>query len=405
MLKTPTSERPYGVMFNQGKIASRELTQPHRPCIARYSIKQASARCCAGTESHGSCPFRDTPSNADKCSSCEPCRISKIKCDHSTPTCGKCETRGITEQVTCHNASDLASTNDSKCFYHPNPMTKPAGTPRKKPGPRQRKANARCVDGRLASLTLSPPILRNEVNPVPLSGTWPSPPDSASRTTQADADPVRSFYLGSTSYASVFSEDRPLPDTVHQQPSERLRVTPSLSSRSMGTRHCQMGVGHSVVSKLAPFSFFEKSLKMYFEWHTSTALVGPLVMSLLPQLREDVRQLMDPGHDAYLMYAEMTKNTMKPLKVPSTMLPSGFHTLLTGQSLRWETLGLIMIVAASNAQFTSPDDPLFTLENGKQLAKDEFVEDMIQATNDCIMMCQVHGAVNDVMVWLVYSSK
>jgi hypothetical protein len=279
-------------------------------------------------------------------------------------------------------------------------MTKPAGTPRKKPEPRQRKANARCADGRLALLTLSPPTLRNEVNP-----TWPSPPDSTTQHTPAQADtaPARSFYLGSTSYASVFSEHRPLPDTVHQQPSEILSVTPSLSTRNMGTRHCQMSVGHSVVSKMAPFSFFEMSLKMYFEMHISTALVGPLILSLLPQLREDIRQLMDPGHDAYVMYAEMTKNTAKPLKVPPTMLPSEFHTLLTGQALRWETVGLVMVVAASNAQFTAPDDPLFTIE-GRRLAKDDFIEDMIHATNDCITMCQVHGAVNDVMVWLVYSS-
>lgn len=31
--------------------------------------------------------------------SCEPCRISKIRCDHATPTCEKCKTRGIIEQV------------------------------------------------------------------------------------------------------------------------------------------------------------------------------------------------------------------------------------------------------------------------------------------------------------------
>jgi hypothetical protein len=31
--------------------------------------------------------------------SCEPCRISKIGCDHATPTCQKCHTRGITDQV------------------------------------------------------------------------------------------------------------------------------------------------------------------------------------------------------------------------------------------------------------------------------------------------------------------
>ena len=291
-------------------------------------------------------------------------------------------------------------------------MTKPPGTPRKKPEPRHRRGDDRLSDGRssrdlgrLTSLNLSPPTLRNEAGAIPASNSWPTPPESASRTTQAGSDPARSFFLGSTSYASVFTEDCPLPDSVHQQPSERMSVTPSsVSSRNPGTRHCQIGVGHSVISRLAPFSFYEKSLKMYFEgWHAS-ALVGPLILSVLPQLREDLQQLKAPGSDVCHMFTELTKNTAKPLKVPSTMLPSEFHTLLTGKNLRWETLGLVLVVAASNAQFTSPMDPIFVLDDGSRLDKDAFIEDMIQAANDCITICQVHGAVNDVMVWLVYTN-
>jgi hypothetical protein len=165
-----------------------------------------------------------------------------------------------------------------------------------------------------------------------------------------------------------------------------------------------MSVGHSIVSRLAAFSFFEKSLKMYFESCFASALIGPLVMSILPQLREDLHLLTAPGADLHSMYAEMTKNTAKPLDVPSTMLPSEFHTLVTGSNLRWETLGLVLVIAASNAQFTAPLDPIFALEDGTKLDKDEFIEDMIQATNDCITICEVHGAVNDIMVWLVYHS-
>lgn len=40
--------------------------------------------------------------------SCEPCRKSKLKCDHVTPVCGRCI------------AKDIAQ----KCFYHPSPMTR-----------------------------------------------------------------------------------------------------------------------------------------------------------------------------------------------------------------------------------------------------------------------------------------
>ncbi|KAF2033852.1 hypothetical protein EK21DRAFT_57718 [Setomelanomma holmii] len=331
-----------------------------------------------------------------KLRSCEPCRISKIKCDHATPTCQKCQARGMVEQ----------------CFYHPNPMTKPAGTPRKKPEPRRRKEDLRSPDarssrdlGRLTSLTLSPPTLRNEVDTMPVSASWLTPPESASRSTQAGGDTARSFYLGSTSYASVFTEEHPLPESMHQQPSERMSLTPStVTNRTMGTRHCQIGVGHSIVSRLAPFSFYEKSLKMHFESNLGSALVGPLMLSILPQLREDLRQLTVTGSDVYKIYTDMTKNTAKPLKVPSTMVPSEFHTLVTGKNLRWETLGLILVIAASNAQFTSPADPIFMLEDGSKLEKDEWLENTIQAVNDCITICQVHGAVNDVMVWLVYAN-
>lgn len=283
-------------------------------------------------------------------------------------------------------------------------MTKPAGTPRKRPESRRRKLDSGLMDshsprghGRLASLTLSPPTLRNDVNTKPVTNVWPTPPDSATRAIQSGSHPARSFYLGSTSYAAVFTEERALPDTVHQQPSERLSVTPSVSGQTMGRRHCQFSVGASIVSTFSPFHFFEKSVKMYFETQKASALIAPLILSILPQLRNDLEQLNTAGSDAQLLYAEMTKNTARPLKVPSTMLPSEFHTLFTGKNLRWETLGLILAVAGSNAQYTSPGDPIFTLPDGKKLEKDTFIEDITHATNDCINICQVHGAVNDGM--------
>jgi len=42
-----------------------------------------------------------------KLQSCEPCRISKLRCDHVVPYCGRCVKRGRAEQ----------------CVYHPGPLT------------------------------------------------------------------------------------------------------------------------------------------------------------------------------------------------------------------------------------------------------------------------------------------
>jgi hypothetical protein len=285
-------------------------------------------------------------------------------------------------------------------------MTKPAGTPRKKPEPRRRKLEARRSDAhnheRLTSLALSPPTLRNDV-----VNSWPTPPGSASisKPTQPSPNPAQSFYLGSTSYAAVFRDEHPLPDSLHEQPAERLSVTPSASDRNvLGTRHCQMGVGHSIVARMLPFTFFERAVQRYFQVQKASALVGPLILSALPQLRDDLEQLTAVGSDTYSMYAELTKNTARPLRVPSTMQPSEFHSLFTGKNLRWETLGLIMSVAGFHAQFTSPNDPMFMLDDGTTLDRDTVIEDIIHATNDCIAICQAHGAVNDIMVWLIYSN-
>lgn len=287
-------------------------------------------------------------------------------------------------------------------------MTKPAGTPRKKPEPRRRRASlvaqsAQC-HGQLTSLTLSPPTLRHNANTDPVTAAWPTTPDSATRTTQVASDPIRSFYLGSTSYAAVFAENRAsLPDAVHEQPYEAPSVTPSPPTQATGSRHCQFSIGVSVVSALVPFQFFENSVRMYFDTQKASALIGPLIISILPQLRRDLQKLHAAGVNAPMLYAEMTRNTARPFKVPRTMLPSEFHTMMTGKNLRWETLGLILAVASSNAQFTSPHDPIFMLPDGRRLDKDRFIEDTIHAINDCISVCQIHGAVNDIMVWLVYT--
>lgn len=42
-----------------------------------------------------------------KLQSCEPCRKSKLRCDHTTPSCGRCVRRKRAEQ----------------CVYHPSPLT------------------------------------------------------------------------------------------------------------------------------------------------------------------------------------------------------------------------------------------------------------------------------------------
>jgi hypothetical protein len=291
-------------------------------------------------------------------------------------------------------------------------MTKPAGTPRKQPEPRRRVLKEKHSEARVSRDhgNLTPTLLSptTSARSDGLNG-WPSPPDS--RATQS-LDPARGFFLGSTSYASVFAEEGDLPESIHSNLGRAEHSSTSIigdvenpsaaHNKVSGTRFCQFGLAQPIISALTPFSLFEKSAMMYIEGNKMSYLLGPLVTSLLPQLKIDLEQLASAGTSAYKAYAEITRNTMQPLKVPPTMLASEFHTLLTGPNLRWETLGLILIVAGSQAQFTSPDSPIFLLEDGQRIDRDDFVKDMIHTSTQCISLCKVHGAVNDVVVWLIY---
>lgn len=156
------------------------------------------------------------------------------------------------------------------------------------------------------------------------------------------------------------------------------------------------------MEKFKPFSLFEKSIVKYFEINKASALEGVLVTVSLPQLLIDIKEIHAAGSERFSIYADITRNSRRPIKIPSNMLASEFHTLFTGSNLRWEMLGLILIVAGSNAVFTSPDDPIFTLEDGSKIDRDGFIEDMIHTSNDCIDLCQVHGTVSDMLVWLLY---
>ncbi|KAI1672513.1 hypothetical protein L13192_03372 [Pyrenophora tritici-repentis] len=160
----------------------------------------------------------------------------------------------------------------------------------------------------------------------------------------------------------------------------------------MGHRHCQFALGSLIVSTLSPFDFFEKACKLSFEiqkataLEKATALVAPLILSALPQLRKDLELLNAASNDT----CSICGYDKKYRKAPQ------------GKNLRWEALGLILVIAGCKAQYTAPNDPLFTLEDGKQINRDEFIEDIMHAANTCINICQTHGAVNEIMVSLVY---
>lgn len=101
-------------------------------------------------------------------------------------------------------------------------------------------------------------------------------------------------------------------------------------------------------------------------------MVGPLVLTALPQIKRDLEKIV-ASNSLDISYADITNNTTRPFKVPSSMTATKIHTLFTGPNLRWEILGLLFTISCLNAQFASPHDPLFTVDGSKKVNKDEFI--------------------------------
>lgn len=238
---------------------------------------------------------------------------------------------------------------------------------------------------------------------------WLSPPESVSRSpAAAQTQSARSFYLGSTSYAGVFAEEGPIPESIQCHPEKPGHQTPTTCVRGevvrgFGSRRCQVDVAESLVSKIPPFSLLESLLRFYYKSENlSTALDSPFLLNALPRLANDFKEL-STAEDKHALYAKITRNTARPFHVPPDIRPSEFHTLYSGENLRWETIGLVLITAAMPANFISPDDPMFTVDE-KKIDRDHFIEDMIYASDECISLCQIHGAGNDIMIWMLYHS-
>lgn len=334
-----------------------------------------------------------------------------MKCDHSLPKCQKCQNRGIGEQV--------SSTSIIICFVKLNAYVVLLSSCSINKAP---WSNTEALDS-ISYENFPTKVILLEVSNSVESDTVRSREDSAQNLSQASpeawqasvlttthrhirspAESVRPFYLGSTSYAAVFSEGRNVSSSIDGQSPETTITTPSLVSSGVRCGQlCEYGIGPAIIAKISSYSIYETSIKRYFETNRASALVAPLILSALPQLKRDIEQLAARGNSLEAFCAEITNNTARQIKVPSSMTASSFHKLFTGPNLRWEILGIMFAVSGMNAQYTSPDDPLFIVDGGRKIDREEFISDVISGSNSCIHLCQEHGAVNDLMVWLLYT--
>ncbi|KAJ5591965.1 uncharacterized protein N7459_002334 [Penicillium hispanicum] len=270
--------------------------------------------------------------------SCEPCRKSKLRCDHATPVCGRCVRRS----------------RQNLCLYHPAPLTR-ADLPRA----RQKSTHVELHDG---------------------CGIWSQKKVSVSTP----------GFLGHTSYSDVFTDNGSdiltggLASSINQLPFDAQRV--------------QLGARALLLLKYLPLcrAIVTARFKVWKGW----TLGWPITDMILTVTEEAWQALQQEASDehkrALLLSRRLFEKSAHPMEIHATTSWSEFAAITAG---RWETIGLLFTVVGLAMEFVSHEDTMFS-DHGWTDVKSLAV--IATAVGDlCLQFCDSAGIMNDMVCWLL----
>jgi hypothetical protein len=279
--------------------------------------------------------------------SCENCRRSKHRCDHTRPVCARCQHRGLV----------------SSCFYHPAPLTRPRGL----------RALGEAQGGMVDFGTVNTHLPQEDA------------PNQSKR--QSDQSPA------TLPWPSVAS------DAHH--PGFRLQ---GLGASDEAIRAEHVAVVAEMLFHLRDLDMIENLLNEYYQ-HSPAALVpGPLVLPALSALQTCFAGFVsfsEQGKDGitgtYLQLAEKVgQSTSTNIDIDLESTPSSFCASYAGAPLRLEAVGLVFALAGRSC--------LLGPGRGDD-RRDDFVHSMFRCSTCCLQIVrEVAPQINDPTVWLAYEN-
>ncbi|KAJ5917134.1 hypothetical protein N7466_010688 [Penicillium verhagenii] len=266
--------------------------------------------------------------------SCEPCRKSKLRCDHASPVCGRCIRR------------------DRKhlCVYHPSPLTRltQATTARDNPLSLPPRAPKTRENGR-------PPLTRainSREKPREKSTPVPPPIESTELSTilddwcQKQPTVQTPGFLGHTSYNDAFRDS--------DSGLELGSLSPSPETFAMNIENVQRGARALALLKHLPL-YREMLLARYKVWEGWT-IGRPITLMILGQTEEMWSSVQcdeaDETKQTLLLSKRLFEKQTQPIDIHSETRWTEFVSSVTG---RWETLGLLFTLIGLAADSTPRD--------------------------------------------------
>jgi hypothetical protein len=160
-------------------------------------------------------------------------------------------------------------------------------------------------------------------------------------------------------------------------------------------------IGMRLISRLEKFSVMQSLVEDYLNNSQVAPIAAPLVLGALSDLRKFLECDGEANGDKYALCLKITENTCRPFEIPPNVSAQQFHTLFTGDNLRWEFIGLAFTWMALSMLRSQGD--VFS-QNRELSNTSSLPETMAECSNSCISLCQNIVPPNDVMIWLLYDN-
>ncbi|KAI1327937.1 hypothetical protein F5Y16DRAFT_370190 [Xylariaceae sp. FL0255] len=332
-----------------------------------------------------------------KLQSCEPCRKSKLRCNHEVPVCSRCVKRKCVE----------------KCVYHPHPLTK------KRPA----KEEQHPLTPSTTTNEDSSPVLYQSIEPSDLElpqehhtnvsrskypETVSQPP--AQLTRAASAPPLRELtykrrkntgFFGATTHMSYFSENLShFGVAPTEDPDLNLRLAGITVTDDDIARGCQL------LSFLKDFTLIHDFINRFFDIGEGMGMViiEPIMKQwLAPLWAHHSETLKKRNPERLRRLSELLwRNTLSTISVKEDTDYKSFAQLTSGMNIRWEVIGLIAAIIGQCASTLVRTDLLFTQHN---VTKPQMARKMSEISNTCLNFSREAEALDDLFLWLLIENN
>ncbi|GFF51546.1 chromatin structure-remodeling complex protein RSC30 [Aspergillus udagawae] len=311
--------------------------------------------------------------------SCEPCRKSKLGCDHTRPICNRCVRRGRADQ----------------CLYHPAPLTKPRDTKaaaiRK---PRQKPTHS---PGQSANVSVSAagvsPIGIRDVS-VSVSASVSASPLTIGESHAWEKRPFANpGFLGLTSYSDNVTGYAAVLDHAM-----RPRDSGGSGSGSIAAvvDLRQVELGAQVLLLLDHLPLFEELLEKRFAIWEGWIFGTQMFRCIIKVLRDLYHDATEGVQDKYASVLELSRtffhNTATEIELRASMTLSEYVAL---SGARWDSYALVLSAVGYAIYHVAHEDPLFQSEDlpGKDMKGLRRIA--LAASDICLQLCDRLGTISD----------